>query len=117
MEYSERELEVLKNIQQNSCVRQRDLAKIVGVSLGMINVIMKRLVKKGWLSIKKINNRNIKYAVSTQGLDAIMRRSYHYFKRTIKNVVDYKDSIMNIVNNIKEQGFTGKRKERGMGYF
>ncbi|MBN1797174.1 MAG: winged helix-turn-helix transcriptional regulator [Spirochaetales bacterium] len=107
MENQEKELELLQTIHENSHVRQRDLARIIGVSLGMTNAIIKRLVKKGWLKIKKINNRKIKYAVSTDGMDAIMRRSYRYVKRTIKNVVYYKEAIYRLVEDIKTRGYQG----------
>jgi DNA-binding MarR family transcriptional regulator len=68
-------------------VRQRDLAKIAGLSLGMTNAILKRLALKGLLTIKRVNNRNIHYIVTPTGIEAITRKSYRYFKRTIKNVV------------------------------
>jgi len=107
MEAQEKELELLQTIHKNSDVRQRDLARIIGVSLGMTNAIIKRLAKKGWLKIKKINNRKIMYAVSTDGVDAIMRRSYRYVKRTIKNVVYYKDAIYGLIEEIKQRGYQG----------
>ncbi len=109
MEVQEKELELLQTIHKNSHVRQRDLARIVGVSLGMTNSIIKRLVTKGWLKIKKINNRKIMYAVSAEGIEAIMRRSYRYFKRTIKNVVDYKEAMLKLVEKIKQEGYRGIR--------
>ena len=65
METIEHELEILENIYKNSKqVHQRDLAHIVGLSIGMTNAILKRLVKKGLLKVKKVNNRNIQYIVS-----------------------------------------------------
>ena len=63
-EHEDKELEILENIyHSSSSVRQRDLAEIVGLSLGMTNAILKRLVKKGLLTVRKVNNRNIRYAV------------------------------------------------------
>jgi DNA-binding MarR family transcriptional regulator len=104
----EKELEILESIYNApSSIRQRDLAEIVGLSLGMTNAILKRLVTKGWLKIRKVNNRNIRYAVSSAGVEAISRRSYRYFKRTIRNVVFYKESIDELVRSGKEQGFEG----------
>jgi DNA-binding MarR family transcriptional regulator len=100
------ELEVLQNIySQNDHVRQRDLARIAGLSLGMTNAIVKRLARKGWLTIRKVNNRNIRYAVSAAGIEQISRRSYHYFKRTIRNIVAYRELIENLVADIKQRGF------------
>jgi len=34
----------------------------VGLSLGMTNAILKRLAAKGWITVRKVNNRNIRYA-------------------------------------------------------
>ena len=104
----EKELEILENIYINQdSVRQRDLARIVGLSLGMTNSILKRLVKRGWLTVRKVNNRNIRYAVSPEGIDAITRKSYRYFKRTIRNVVYYREAINQIVTDAKQHGYSG----------
>jgi len=102
----ERELEVLESIYHNgSRVRQRDLARVVGLSLGMTNAILKRLAHKGLLAIRKVNNRNIRYAVTPEGADEIARRSYRYLKRTIRNVVDYKEAIERLVAEVRRRGF------------
>jgi predicted transcriptional regulator len=91
---NELELDILQHIQQSpGAVRQRDLATVVGKSLGMTNAILHRLTEKGMLTVSKVNNRNISYAVTPRGMRELAGRSYRYFKRTIKNVVDYKDAI------------------------
>jgi DNA-binding MarR family transcriptional regulator len=63
---------ILENIYdsrgQNAVLRQRDLALIAGASLGMTNSILKRLARKGWITIKKLNNRKIQYAVTRAGI-------------------------------------------------
>ncbi|MDR2741429.1 MAG: MarR family transcriptional regulator [Treponema sp.] len=91
------EFVILENIYDSSKqeipLRQRDLARIAGASLGMTNAILKRLAKRGWISIKKLNSRNIQYAVTLEGMNELIHRSYRYFKRTIRNVVYHKDRI------------------------
>jgi predicted transcriptional regulator len=88
------ELDILEHIQTASGeVRQRDLATVIGKSLGMTNAILHRLTEKGLLMVSKVNNRNISYAVTPRGLRELAGRSYRYFKRTIRNVVDFKESI------------------------
>jgi hypothetical protein len=64
----------------------------------MTNSILKRLAQKGWITIRKLNNRNIQYAVTLEGMNEIIHRSYRYFKRTIKNAVYYKDTLENIID-------------------
>jgi predicted transcriptional regulator len=101
---------ILENIydssRQKQNLRQRDLAQIAGTSLGMTNSILKRLAGKGWISIKKLNSRNIQYAVTLEGINEILHRSYGYFKRTIKNVVFYKDTIDEIIQKAKRNNIS-----------
>jgi DNA-binding MarR family transcriptional regulator len=106
MTSSDRELDALERIQQSqNPVRQRDLARIIGLSLGMTNAILKRLAQKGLLQVQKVNNRNIQYAVSAKGMEEIAHRSYRYLKRTIKNVVFYKEAIDQLMQQLTAQGF------------
>ena len=97
---------ILENIydsgERKILLRQRELALKAGTSLGLTNAILKRLTQKGWIIIKKLNRRNIQYAVTLEGVNEIIHRSYGYFKRTIRNVVYYKDMIDAIVNDAKK---------------
>jgi len=106
MNSSDRDLYTLERIHlSQQPVHQRDLARIIGLSLGMTNAILKRLAQKGLLQVKKINNRNIQYVVSSKGLEEIARRSYRYLKRTIKNVVDYQQAIDRLIQEVSARGF------------
>jgi competence transcription factor ComK len=92
-------LENLYTSPRNTPLRQRDLAQIARTSLGMTNSILKRLVQKGWITAKKLNSRNIHYAVTLEGTKEILHRSYGYFKRTIKNIALYKEAIDEIIRH------------------
>ncbi len=106
-EHIDKEYAILENIYHKpEKVRQRDLAHIAGISLGMTNAILKRLINKGLVIARKINHRTIHYAVTPSGINEIMQRSYRYFKRTIKNIVYYKDRISELVQAIAGKGYT-----------
>lgn len=99
---------ILKSIQDGKeTIRQRDLAKIAGISLGMTNAIIKKLVEKGFVKAKHINSKNIHYLLTPKGVSTLTKRSTVFLRRTIKNVVIYKDAIEKIVENIKKEGYTG----------
>lgn len=106
-QFMDKELIILEQIQNNPHVNQRDLATVAKASLGMTNAILKRFVEKGLITIKKVNNRNIRYALTAEGMEEINRRSWGYFKRTIKNVVDYKDVIWEVIRQAKVDGYEG----------
>ena len=94
---------IYDSVERQPPLRQRDLAQIAGASLGMTNSILKRLAQKGWITIKKLNSRNIQYAITLDGINEIARRSYRYFKRTIKNVVYYKDILEEEINRARRR--------------
>jgi len=103
------ELAILESIYDSShqtSVEAAGSCHSTGTSLGMTNAILKRLTQKGWITIKKINSRNIQYAVTPDGVNEIARRSYRYFKRTIRNVMMYRDSIDAEINRAKLRGCT-----------
>ena len=105
-EVAERDLDVLAAIQANpKCVRQRDIARALGMSLGMTNSILRRLTQKGLLKIRRLNARNIQYVVSPQGVDAVAGRSYRYLRRTVGNVVRYKEQVAEMLQQAQQQGF------------
>jgi DNA-binding MarR family transcriptional regulator len=96
---------IYSSLDQDTPLRQRDLALIAGTSLGMTNSVLKRLAQKGWISAKKLNRRKIQYAVTIDGINELLRRSYRYFKRTIKNIMVYKDAIDRVISQARRKNF------------
>lgn len=105
MKNQDNEHKILELISQGrEDISQRDISRIAGMSLGMTNSILKRFAEKGLITIKKVNNRNIHYALTTEGMEEVGKRSWGYFKRTIKNVVVYRDAINTIIQKAKVEG-------------
>ena len=94
---------IYESVEKKTEIRQRDLARVAGISLGMTNSILQRLIQKGWVQVKKIKRRNIQYAVTIDGMNEIIKRSYGYFKRTIKNVVYYKETLDSIIRKAQQK--------------
>jgi len=108
MKDPENELKILELISQGKDdISQRDISRIIGMSLGMTNSILKRFAEKGLITIKKVNNRNIHYALTAEGIEEIGMRSWGYFKRTIKNVVIYREAISEIIKKAVNDGYDG----------
>ena len=104
---SDKEAIILEHIYYNDSPKQRELADKAGISLGMTNAILKRLIEKGWLMTKRLNSRNISYVVSPTGIEEIFKRSYRYFKRTVDNVTLYKEKIEQLVAKAVTAGYSG----------
>jgi len=85
---------------------QRDLAEASGLSLGMTNALLKRFAEKGWVLLKRLNARNIQYALTPEGINEIAHRSYRYFRRTARNASVYRDLLEAFVLKAKRDGIT-----------
>ena len=70
----------------------------------MTNSILKRLAQKGWVTIRKVNSRNIHYAISPVGMEEIARRSYRFLRSTFRNIAAYKETIHALVRDAARRG-------------
>ena len=102
---SDKEAIILEHIYYNDSLKQRELADKAGISLGMTNAILKRLIEKGWLMTKRLNSRNIYYVVSPAGVEELLKMGYRYFKRTIDDVILYKAKIEELVSEAAKAGY------------
>lgn len=62
-----RELQLLSKISNNEHVTQRQLAKELGLSLGLINGIIQDMINKGYINVQQINSRSLKYIITPLG--------------------------------------------------
>lgn len=74
----ESELQILSGIEENNSITQRDLARRTGLSLGNVNILIKRLVKKGFLEIERLNTKTIRYILTPQGVKEKAIATYEY---------------------------------------
>ncbi len=93
------ELEVLKSVDSQKTITQRELAKRTGLSLGAVNVLIKRLIQKGLLKIEQINTRTIRYILTPKGLMEKARLTYQYIVISYNYISDIENKIEQIVRN------------------
>ncbi|MFC2061397.1 winged helix-turn-helix transcriptional regulator [Elusimicrobiota bacterium] len=92
-EISTKELKVIESISRNSTISQRGIARDIGVSLGMTNILIGRLVKKGYLKARKLNARKVSYIITPQGLKERTRKTYRFMKRSFSVIGRLSDNI------------------------
>ena len=85
-DYTPKEFSILSYIDQNSDATQRQLSEHVGVSLGTINILIKRLVKKGLIKIDRLQPNSVKYFLTPAGIASKLERTYGYVLRTYREL-------------------------------
>ena len=99
-EYTTKEFSILSYIDQNSDATQRELSEHVGVSLGTINFVLKKLIKKGFVKIEKLQPNSIRYFLTPSGIANKLERTYGYIVRTYRELLQYQQQIATAVNSI-----------------
>lgn len=96
---NESEFIIIDILNENNKLTQRGIAHKAGISLGLTNIIIKRLVKKGFIKIKNMNKRKILYHLTPKAIIEKSYRAYNYFERTVKDIVKMRDKIQKEIIN------------------
>lgn len=78
-----RELELLKEIAEGEEITQRALAKKLGIALGLTNLYIKRLAKKGYIRIVNVKRSRIKYLLTPRGIAEKARLAYQFMEYSL----------------------------------
>ncbi|MBT6048582.1 MAG: winged helix-turn-helix transcriptional regulator [Candidatus Scalindua sp.] len=99
-----RELEILERLENNGHLTQRDLSKEVGIALGLVNHLLKKMVTKGWIKIKNIDAKKIRYLITPEGAREKSSLLYKRVESTIHFYLEAKRVIKDKVMHLKSEG-------------
>lgn len=80
----QRDLQLLNEIESSDVVTQRGLAKRLGIALGLTNLYLKRLIKKGCIKVVNIQRNRIRYLITPQGIAEKSRLTYEYMQYSLQ---------------------------------
>ncbi|GAX61887.1 transcriptional regulator [Candidatus Scalindua japonica] len=99
-----RELDILERLENNAHLTQRELSKEVGIALGLVNHLLKKMVKKGWIKIKNIDAKKIRYLITPEGAREKSSLLYNRVESTIHFYLEAKKVIRDKVIHLKNEG-------------
>lgn len=76
---------------------QRSIARASGFSLGMTNLLLKRLTTKGHIKVITLNGRTLRYILTPRGFAEKVKRSYDFVLRSIQSLNDLKSRIQEAI--------------------
>lgn len=89
----QRDLVLLSELERDGNVTQRTLATKLGVALGLTNLYIKRLARKGFIKITTIPSHRIKYILTPQGFAEKSRLTYQYMQYSLSYYRDIRDRL------------------------
>ncbi len=90
---NEREFELINIVGAQLAANQRDLSRHMNLSLGMTNMLLRRMVTKGYIRISQLNKKKVQYLLTPKGFSEKMRKSIKYTLKTIDSIGLVKRSL------------------------
>jgi DNA-binding MarR family transcriptional regulator len=99
-----RTLKLLEEIDKDIVYSQRDLARKMNVSLGLVNSFIKRLAHKGYFKIKTIPRKRIKYILTPKGVTEKSRLTYEYIQHSFYFYKDARQKLHHLFVDLEHHG-------------
>jgi len=100
----EREFELINILGDDLAINQRDLSRHMDLSLGTVNMLIRRLVTKGYIRIRQLNKRKVEYILTPKGFAEKTRKSIKYTLKTLNSIASVKESMKPIIIRLYEKG-------------
>ncbi len=84
---------ILSEIESGKEVSQRSLSRELGIALGLTNLIVRRLVRKGWVRIIRLKPNRMRYLLTPAGISEKARMSRAALQDSIRYYVEARDRI------------------------
>lgn len=98
------EFDILKIIAENPAISQRKIAERTGISLGQVNFLIKKCVKKGLIKIEGQTARSIRYNITPKGIAEKAELTAQYIKLSYIAVIKLTETMREIETNYLENG-------------
>ena len=99
-----RTLKILEKVENEVVPSQRDLARELNISLGLVNSFLKRLVKKGYFKARHIPKNRMRYYLTPQGASEKTRLTYEYIQYSYNFYKEARQKLRDLYSVLEKQG-------------
>ncbi|EQA52797.1 EPS-associated transcriptional regulator, MarR family [Leptospira kmetyi serovar Malaysia str. Bejo-Iso9] len=98
---------LLRILEENPEVNQREISEILGISLGKVNYCLKALMDKGWIKAKNFKNSKNKlayaYFLTPMGIEEKARITVRYLKVKMQEYEQIRKEIEELKKEVGEE--------------
>ena len=85
--------QILTEIDGGQPVTQRELSRKLGIALGLTNLLVRRVVQKGWVKVTHLKANRVAYFITPTGLVEKARLTQAYFDNTLRLYTETRSRI------------------------
>jgi DNA-binding MarR family transcriptional regulator len=94
----QRDLLLLSELDRDGGATQRTLSTKLGVALGLTNLYLKRLARKGYIKVTTIPRSRIRYLLTPQGFTEKSRLTYLYIQDSLMHYRDMRTRLKEMMS-------------------
>ena len=98
------EFKVIYEIGKDLNTTQRKISHRIGLSLGMTNLVIKKLIAKGYVKVKGLDRKRVQYILTPRGFTEKVKKTHRYLLGTIDTLKKVKEKIQDTVLEYYEKG-------------
>lgn len=106
MPKSEHELQILEAIERNPDTTQADLAAQLGVAVGSVNFVIKRLVNKGYIKVTHLQRRKLHYFLTPSGLALKLKLTKSYLDVSLRTYRELRQAAQTTLRQVRQAGYS-----------
>ena len=103
---SRRDLQLFEALEQEATITQRTLAARLGIALGLTNLYLKRLIRKGYVKCVTVSPNRLAYSLTPKGLSRKARLTYEFMRYSIDF---YRDARQHLRRSLTHAVAAGQR--------
>ena len=103
---AQRQLQLLEAVEEDSRVTQRGLATRLGIALGLTNIYLKRLVRKGYIKCVNVQSNRLTYLITPRGIAEKARLTYEFMDYSLRL---YSEVRQHLRQTLHECAASGRR--------
>ena len=101
----ERDLRVLEQIEGNPDMTQVDLAARLDVAVGSVNWYLKRLINKGYVKVRQMRGRRLRYLITPQGIAEKARLTTSFMQVSMRLYRETRVAARQYLSEIRKAGY------------
>lgn len=97
------ELNILQEIDSDGKCTQRELSQRSGLTLSYVNIYLKGLVRKGYVSVRDMPGRRLWYNLTPVGIAEKAKMTLEYMKWSLARYQDIRDRVRVVCRKLKQE--------------
>jgi DNA-binding Lrp family transcriptional regulator len=99
-----RDLKLLEAVEADSRVTQRGLSTQLGIALGLTNIYLKRLVRKGYIKCVNVQSNRITYLLTPRGIAEKLRLTYEFMDYSLTLYGEVRQHLRAVIRECAAEG-------------